>query len=158
MKSFTLTVNRQSYTLKLDPDMPLLWVLRDVLGLTGTKYGCGKGYCGACTVLIEGEAAKSCSRPVEMVAGKRITTIEGLAESGLTALQQAWIEEDVAQCGYCQPGQIMTAAGLLNEKPIPTDQDIDEAMSGVLCRCGTYQRIRAAIHRAARLHQKGGLK
>lgn len=138
--------------------MPLLWVLRDVLGLTGTKYGCGKGYCGACTVLIEGEAAKSCSRPVEMVAGKRITTIEGLAESGLTALQQAWIEEDVAQCGYCQPGQIMTAAGLLNEKPIPTDQDIDEAMSGVLCRCGTYQRIRAAIHRAARLHQKGGLK
>lgn len=158
MTSLTLRINRTSYTLTIDPEMPLLWVLRDVLGLTGTKYGCGKGYCGACTVLIDGEAARSCSRPVEMVAGKSITTIEGLAETGLHPVQQAWLEEDVAQCGYCQPGQIMTATALLIEKPLPTEQDIDEAMSGVLCRCGTYQRIRAAIHRAAQLMQKGGPK
>lgn len=158
MKSFTLSINRTSYTLTLNSDMPLLWVLRDVLGMTGTKFGCGKGYCGACTVLIDGEAAKSCSRPVSMVAGKSITTIEGLSPDGTHALQQAWILEDVPQCGYCQPGQIMAAAGLLNEKKNPTDADIDQAMSGILCRCGAYQRIRAAIHRAAKLQDHGGLK
>ena len=158
MTSFTLHINRQTYQLTLDPDMPLLWVLRDVLGMTGTKFGCGKGYCGACTVLIDGEAAKSCSRPVSIVAGKAITTIEGLSPDGSHILQQAWILEDVPQCGYCQPGQIMAAAALLNEKPHPTDQDIDEAMSGVLCRCGTYPRIRAAIHRTVKLQDRGGLK
>lgn len=132
------------------PDgMPLLWVLRDVLGLTGTKYGCGRMLCGACTVHVDGKAQRSCGLPVEQAAGRRITTIEGLSGPELHPLQQAWIAESVPQCGYCQSGQLMAAAALLAEKPAPSDQDIDEAMRGVLCRCGTYQRIRRAIHRAS---------
>lgn len=133
------------------PDgMPLLWVLRDVLGLTGTKYGCGRMLCGACTVHVDGKATRSCGLPVERAAGKRVTTIEGLAKGALHPLQQAWIAESVPQCGYCQSGQIMAAAALLAEKPSPSDVDINRAMRGVLCRCGTYERIRRAIHRAAR--------
>lgn len=133
------------------PDgMPLLWVLRDVLGLTGTKYGCGRMLCGACTVHVHGKATLSCQLPVEQIAGKRVTTIEGLSRHALLPLQQAWLAESVPQCGYCQSGQIMAAAALLAEKPVPSDKEVDEAMRGVLCRCGTYQRIRRAIHRAAR--------
>lgn len=130
------------------PDgMPLLWVLRDLLGLTGTKYGCGQALCGACTVHIDGKAARSCVLPVEQAAGRRITTIEGLEQG---KLQQAWIAESVPQCGYCQSGQIMAAAALLAEHPAPSDAEIDRGMRGVLCRCGTYERIRRAIRRAAR--------
>jgi aerobic-type carbon monoxide dehydrogenase small subunit (CoxS/CutS family) len=149
----TLTVNGKEYTVDVAPDTPLLWVLRDELGLTGTKFGCGEALCGACTVHINGAPVRSCVMPVSAVAGSRITTIEGLSEDGNHPLQQAWLEEDVPQCGYCQPGQIMVAAALLEQNPQPTDADIDAAMSGVLCRCGTHQRIRAAIHRAAK---KGG--
>jgi aerobic-type carbon monoxide dehydrogenase small subunit (CoxS/CutS family) len=145
----TLTVNGTRRSVSVLPDTPLLWVLRDSLGLTGTKFGCGMAQCGACTVHIDGEARRSCVTPVSTVAGKRITTIEGLSADGTHPLQQAWIAEDVPQCGYCQSGQIMSAASLLAKHPHPTDADIDAAMSGNICRCGTYQRIRRAIHRAA---------
>jgi aerobic-type carbon monoxide dehydrogenase small subunit (CoxS/CutS family) len=143
------TVNGQPRSVDVDPEMPLLWVLRDVLGLTGTKYGCGIAECGACTVHVEGEATRSCVTTVGEVAGKKITTIEGLAADGSHPLQRAWIEEQVPQCGYCQSGFLMTAAELLAKKPHPTDADIDSALGGHLCRCGTYQRVRKAIHRAA---------
>jgi len=145
----TLTINGKSYTVDVSPDTPLLWVLRDDLDLTGTKYGCGKALCGSCTVHVNDAPVRSCVMPVSAVAGSRITTIEGLSADGSHPLQTAWQEEDVPQCGYCQPGQIMTAAALLAQNKQPSDEDIDAAMSGVLCRCGTYQRIRRAIHRAA---------
>jgi isoquinoline 1-oxidoreductase alpha subunit len=149
MPSFDLQVNGQKYTIEAEAQMPLLWALRDLIGLTGTKFSCGAGLCGACTVLIDGEPTRSCITPVSTLAGKAITTIEGLSADGSHPLQKAWQEEHVSQCGYCQPGQILNAAALLQKKPQPTDADIDAAMSGTLCRCGTYQRIRKAIHRAA---------
>jgi isoquinoline 1-oxidoreductase subunit alpha len=143
-------VNGRDVRATSEPDTPLLWVLRDELGLTGTKYGCGIGACGACTVHIDGRPARSCATTLESVAGRSVATIEGLADTrGLHAVQQAWIEEDVPQCGYCQAGQLMAAAALLAANPSPADTDIDAAMAGNLCRCGTYQRIRRAIHRAA---------
>jgi aerobic-type carbon monoxide dehydrogenase small subunit (CoxS/CutS family) len=148
----SLVVNRRQLQVDVSPETPLLWVLRDTLGLTGTKYGCGMALCGACTVHVNGEAARSCVTPVSRAAGKEVTTIEGLSPDLSHPLQRAWIAEDVPQCGYCQSGQIMAAAVLLRENPRPTDADIDDAMSGNICRCGTYQRIRRAIHRAA----KGG--
>jgi isoquinoline 1-oxidoreductase subunit alpha len=144
-----LTVNGKELQLDVEEDMPLLWVLRDTLGLTGTKFGCGMALCGACTVHLEGAAVRSCVTPVSAAAGKRITTIEGLSSDNSHPLQKAWIELDVPQCGYCQSGQIMSAAALLAQTPQPSDAEIDAAMSGNICRCGTYQRIRAAIHRAA---------
>jgi isoquinoline 1-oxidoreductase subunit alpha len=150
----SVTVNGITHQLDVAPDTPLLWVLRDHLGLTGTKYGCGMALCGACTVHIDGEAVRSCSTTLAEVAGRKVVTIEGLAAlagGDLHPVQQAWIEKDVVQCGYCQCGQIMSAAALLTAKPHPTDQEIDAAMSGNICRCGTYQRIRAGIHRAAEL-------
>jgi isoquinoline 1-oxidoreductase subunit alpha len=149
MAAFQFTVNGQRQNVDVAPQMPLLWVLRDTLALTGTKFGCGMGLCGACTVHIDGQATRSCSTPVSNVAGKTITTIEGLSPTGTHAVQQAWLEVDVPQCGYCQSGQIMTAAALLSKTPKPTDAEIDSAMRGNICRCGTYQSIRAAIHLAA---------
>lgn len=149
MASFELEINGQAYSVKAEAQMPLLWVLRDLLGLTGTKFSCGAGLCGSCTVLIDGEPARSCVTVVESAVGKEITTIEGLSPDISHPLQKAWLEEHVTQCGYCQPGQIMSAAALLQKTPHPTDAQIDAAMSDVLCRCGTYQRIRKAIHRAA---------
>jgi isoquinoline 1-oxidoreductase alpha subunit len=149
MTSFTITVNGQVTTVEAASDTPLLWVLRGTLGLTGTKFSCGHGLCGACTVHVDGEPFRSCVTPIASVDGKSITTIEGLSPDGTHPLQVAWIEEQVPQCGYCQPGQIMTAAALLAKTPQPSDDDIDAAMAGTLCRCGTYQRIRRAIHRAA---------
>lgn len=147
---FTLEINGTARELEADPDMPLLWALRDLLGLTGTKFGCGIAACGACTVWIDGEPARSCQTPVGTVTGA-VTTIEGLAgNGGPHRVQQAWIDEQVPQCGYCQSGQIMAAAALLRDNPDPTDDDIDAAMAGNLCRCGTYPRIRSAIKRAAR--------
>jgi len=144
-----LTVNGQAHTVDVEPDTPLLWVLRDTIGLTGTKYGCGIAQCGACTVHMDGMAVRSCSVPVSMADGKQITTIEGLAQNGtLHKVQQAWIEHDVPQCGYCQSGMIMAVAALLKEKPKPTDADIDREITNI-CRCGTYQQVRAAIHSAA---------
>lgn len=140
-----LIVNGEKRELDIDPTTPLLWVLRDTLGLTGTKYGCGIALCGVCTVHIDGEPAHSCVTPVSSVAGKAVTTIEGLSKDNSHPVQRAWIAIDVPQCGYCQPGQIMTAVALLAKKPNPTDADIDQTMSGVLCRCGTYLRIRRAI-------------
>jgi aerobic-type carbon monoxide dehydrogenase small subunit (CoxS/CutS family) len=145
----TLNVNGESHTVDVSPDTPLLWVLRDELGLTGTKYGCGEALCGACTVLLNGAPVRSCVMPVSAVAGSRIVTIEGLSPDGSHPVQRAWLEEDVPQCGYCQSGQILVAAALLEQNSSPSDDDIDAALSGVLCRCGTYQRIRRAIHRAA---------
>jgi isoquinoline 1-oxidoreductase subunit alpha len=147
--SISMTVNGVEHTVDVGAGMPLLWVLRDVLQLTGTKYGCGEGICGACTVLLDGRAARSCVTPVSAAAGGEVLTIEGLSEDATHSLQQAWIEEDVGECGYCQPGQIMTALSLLARNPHPTDGEIDQAMSGNFCRCGTYNRIRRAIHRAA---------
>jgi isoquinoline 1-oxidoreductase subunit alpha len=144
-----LTVNDQPRELDLDPQMPLLWALRDHLHLTGTKFGCGMGLCGACTVHIEGRAMRSCITPLSAVEGKQITTVEALSSVAGRAVQQAWIELDVVQCGYCQSGQVMSAAALLKANPTPSDADIDSAMGGNLCRCATYVRIRAAIHRAA---------
>lgn len=144
-----LSVNGEARVYTGDPEMPLLWYLRDVLQLTGSKFGCGKGLCGACTVHVDGEAQRSCSQPMKAIAGKQVTTIEGLSANGDHPLQQAWEEHNVPQCGYCQAGQIMQAAALLKAKPKPGDHDIDEAMSGNLCRCGTYERIRAAIKTAA---------
>lgn len=149
MASFSITVNGERHTVDVAADTPLLWVLRDVLDLTGTKYGCGMALCGACTVHLDGNAVRACVTPIASVAGQRITTIEGLSPDGSHPLQQAWIEEDVPQCGYCQPGQIMQAAALLSRNPDPTDEDIDAALAGNICRCGTYPRIRRAIHRAA---------
>jgi isoquinoline 1-oxidoreductase alpha subunit len=149
MQSFTLQVNGQSYPLEADGQMPLLWVLRDLLNLTGTKFGCGAGLCGSCTVLVDADPVRSCTLPVSSAAGRSITTIEGLSAGEAHPLQRAWQEERVSQCGYCQPGQIMNAAALLVKHPNPTDAQIDAAMSGALCRCGTYNRIRKAIHRAA---------
>jgi isoquinoline 1-oxidoreductase subunit alpha len=146
-----LTVNGKEHEVSVPDDMPLLWVLRDVIGLTGTKFGCGMAQCGACTVLLDGQPIRSCVKPVSTVAGKAITTIEGLGESGDHPVQKAWAELDVVQCGYCQSGQIMTTVALIKAKPTPTDADIDAALSGNLCRCGTYQRIRSAVHRAAEL-------
>ena len=149
MPSFDLQINGQAYTVEAEAQMLLLWVLRDLLGLTGTKFSCGMGLCGSCTVLIDGEPTRSCVMLVENAAGKTITTIEGLSPDVSHPLQKAWLEEHVTQCGYCQPGQIMNAVALLQKNPRPTDADIDTAMSDVLCRCGTYQRIRKAIQRAA---------
>ncbi len=150
MPNITITLNGNPVTVDADKDEELLWVLRDRLDVHGLKYGCGMGLCGACTSHIDGEARRTCITPVSSVAGKHVTTIDGLAKGDqLHPVQQAWIDNDVAQCGYCQAGQIMSAAGLLMKKKKPTDADIDEAMNGNLCRCGTYQRIRRAIHRAA---------
>jgi isoquinoline 1-oxidoreductase alpha subunit len=149
MTSFTITVNDAPYTVDVNPNTPLLWVLRDVLDLTGTKYSCGIGQCGSCTVHVDGEAMRSCITSVSAVEGKQITTIEGLSSDGSHPVQRAWIEEQVSQCGYCQPGQIMTAAAFLARHPKPGDEEIVKAMSGVLCRCGTYQRILKAVRRAA---------
>ena len=146
-----INVNGKDHDVAAPDDMPLLWVLRDVLGLTGTKFGCGMAQCGACTVHLDGQPVRSCITPVASVQGHAVKTIEGLSAPGLSAIQRAWIEEDVVQCGYCQPGQIMAAAALLAARPHPTDADIDNAMSGNLCRCGTYLRIRAAVKKAAEL-------
>ncbi len=146
-----LTINNKSYEVDASPDMPLLWAIRDMVGLTGTKFGCGMAQCGACTVHVDGTPVRSCSFPVAAAAGKKITTIEGLSEKVGEAVQKAWIELQVPQCGYCQSGQIMSATALLKSKPHPTDADIDAAMQGNLCRCGTYQRVRSAIHRASEL-------
>jgi isoquinoline 1-oxidoreductase alpha subunit len=151
-------INKKEYEADVPADMPLLWVLRDVIGLTGTKFGCGMAQCGACTVHLNGEAVRSCVTLVARAAGQQITTIEGLSPDSTHALQRAWLEEDVPQCGYCQSGQLMSAAVLLRENPNPTDSDIDDAMSGNICRCGTYPRIRKAIHLAAKLQKEGGNK
>ncbi len=154
MASISFTVNGTKHTVDVQPDTPLLWVLRDTLGLTGTKYGCGIGQCGACTVHMDGEAARACATPIESCTGSSILTIEGLEKNGqLHPVQEAWLKEDVPQCGYCQSGMIMTTVALLKQKKHPSDADIDDALSSNLCRCGTYQRIRKAIHLAA---EKGG--
>jgi isoquinoline 1-oxidoreductase alpha subunit len=152
---FKINVNGQDTTVDVDADMPLLWVLRDTLNLTGTKFGCGMALCGACTVHLEGEPVRSCVTPVSAVGAKKITTIEGLSADSSHPVQRAWVELDVPQCGYCQSGQIMSAAALLGRSAQPSDADIDAAMAGNICRCGTYQRIRAAIHRAAQLKSGG---
>ena len=149
MASITLSVNGRARQLDVDPGTPLLWVLRDVLNLTGTKYGCGIAQCGACTVHLDGAAIRSCVTPVGSVSDRAVTTIEGLSSDGSHPVQRAWIAEDVPQCGYCQSGQVMSAAALLSTRRAPSDDEIDEAMSGNLCRCGTYDRIRRAIHQAA---------
>ncbi len=149
MTAIKLNVNGKEQTVEVSPDMPLLWVLRDTLELTGTKYGCGMAQCGACTVHVNGEAIRSCVTPVSSAVGKKIVTIEGLSSDHSHPLQKAWIQVNVSQCGYCQSGQIMQAAALLRQKPKPTDSDIDTAMRGNICRCGTYQRIRQAIKQAA---------
>jgi len=151
-----LVVNGQPHEVDAPADMPLLWVLRDLIGLTGTKFGCGMAQCGACTVHLDGQPIRSCVMPAVAAAGKAITTIEGLSKDGTHPVQRAWQETDVVQCGYCQSGQIMSAAALLAQKPQPSDADIDTAMAGNLCRCGTYQRIRSAVHRAAELAKEGG--
>ncbi|HXU11986.1 MAG TPA: (2Fe-2S)-binding protein [Candidatus Binatia bacterium] len=154
MASFNITINGRKSTVEADPDTPILWVLRDSLGLTGTKFGCGASLCGACTIHVDGRAVRSCVTPISDAGDKKITTIEGLSANRSHPLQQAWVAEDVPQCGYCQSGMIMTAAALLAEKPKPTDEDIDAALGTHICRCGTYQRIRQAVHRAA----KGGAR
>jgi len=146
-----LKVNGQDHEVQAPPDMPLLWVLRDLIGLTGTKFGCGIAQCGACTVHLDGQPRRSCVLPVSAAAGHAITTIEGLSPDGSHPVQRAWAEVDVVQCGYCQSGQIMSAVALLAAQPDPSDADIDAALSGNICRCGTYQRIRAGVHRAAEL-------
>ena len=151
MANLTLNINGEKKQVDVDPNTPLLWVLRDDLDLVGTKYGCGMSQCGACTVHLNGAAVRSCVLPVSAVANQPITTIEGLSEDGDHPVQKAWLEEDVAQCGYCQPGQIMSAAALLNNNPNPTDEDIDLAMSGNICRCATYVRIKKAIKKASKL-------
>jgi isoquinoline 1-oxidoreductase subunit alpha len=155
MSHFTLNVNGQSHDVDVAPDTPLLWVLRDTLDLVGTKFGCGVGQCGACTIHLDGSPGRGCLTPVSSVGTSKITTIEGLSTDGSHPLQRAWCELDVAQCGYCQAGQIMTAAALLAGNAHPTDQDIDDSMGGNLCRCATYTRIRAGIHRAAELAESG---
>ena len=155
MPQIQLNVNGEARTIDAAAEMPLLWAIRDLLSMTGTKFGCGAGECGACTIHVDGRAVRSCITPVSAAVGKQVTTIEGLAtEAGLHPVQQAWIDADVPQCGFCQVGQVMTAAAMLSENPKPTDADIDATMSDLVCRCGTYQRIRAAIHAAA----AGGLR
>lgn len=150
MTDISVSINGKVYTLPVDdPNMPLLWALRDLLGLTGTKFGCGVGLCGACTVHLGGLPIRSCQTPISSIGDQMVTTIEGLSSNSSHPLQRAWIAEEVPECGYCQSGQLMTAAALLAKNPAPTDADIDAALSGNLCRCGTYQRIRRAIHRAA---------
>lgn len=151
----SLNVNQKNYSIDADPEMPLLWAIRDLIGLTGTKYGCGVAQCGACVVHLDGEAVRSCVTKVKRATGKKITTIEGLSKNNDHPLQLAWQEIDVPQCGYCHSGQLMSAAVLLREKPNPSDEDIDDAMAGNICRCGTYLRIRKAIHLAAELQRKG---
>ena len=155
MSKYTLSINGAPRALDVEPDTPLLWALRDALGLVGTKYGCGVGQCGACTVHLDGVPARSCMLPVSAVGKRKITTIEGLDAKASHPLQQAWVELDVPQCGYCQAGQIMTASHLLKQHPKPTDAQIDSAMAGNLCRCATYTRIRAGIHRAADIAAQG---
>jgi isoquinoline 1-oxidoreductase alpha subunit len=145
-----LNVNSNPRALDVDPDTPLLWAIREDLGLTGTKYGCGIAQCGACTVHVDGEPMRSCATPVSAVAGRKVTTIEGVSSRAAKAVQKAWVDLDVVQCGYCQSGQIMSATALLEKKPRPTDTDIDHAMAGNICRCATYHRIRAAIHAASK--------
>lgn len=152
-----LNINQKAHEIDADPEMPLLWAIRDLVGLTGTKYGCGVAQCGACVVHLNGEAVRSCVTKLKRAQGKQITTIEGLSENNDHPLQLAWNEVSVPQCGYCHSGQIMSAAVLLKEKPNPTDEDIDNAMAGNLCRCGTYPRIRQAIHMAAEMQKKGGV-
>lgn len=154
MASFNITINGRKSTVEADPDTPILWVLRDSLGLTGTKFGCGASLCGACTIHVDGRAVRSCVTPISDAGDKKIITIEGLSANRSHPLQQAWVAEDVPQCGYCQSGMIMTAAALLAEKPKPTDEEIDAVLGMHICRCGTYQRIRAAVHVAA--GKKGG--
>lgn len=153
MSAYSLNINNQVYPVEVLPDTPLLWVLRDAIGLTGTKFGCGIAQCGACTIHLDGKAVRSCTLPVAAIGSKKIVTIEGLSPDGNHPVQQAWIEDDVAQCGYCQAGQIMTATALLRKNSNPSDQEIDVAMAGHICRCGTYKRIRKAIHTASK---KGG--
>ena len=156
--AFTIKVNGTAHSVDVDDDTPMLWVLRDVLGMTGTKFGCGRALCGACTIHVDGKPVRSCVTPISAAAGKRITTIEAIgATPAGKKIQQAWIELDVPQCGYCQSGQIMSAAALLAAKPKPSDADIDDAMEGNLCRCATYLRIRQAIHRAAELPAVGAV-
>lgn len=150
----SININNRRYDVEAAPEMPLLWVIRDLAGLTGTKFGCGVAQCGACTVHLNGEAVRSCVTPVSQALGKLIVTIEGLSKNNDHPLQLAWQQFDVPQCGYCQSGQLMSAAVLLREKPAPTDQDIDDAMAGNICRCGTYQRMRNAIHHAAQLQKE----
>ncbi|AYB35511.1 (2Fe-2S)-binding protein [Chryseolinea soli] len=159
MASYTLKINSKTYTVEADPKMPLLWAIRDLVGLTGTKYGCGIAQCGACTVHMGGQPVRSCSIPVSVAAGKDLTTIEGLSTDNSHPVQQAWIKEQVPQCGYCQSGQIMAATALLKKSPNPTDKDIDTAMQGHICRCGTYPRIRKAIKTASQImNQKASAK
>jgi isoquinoline 1-oxidoreductase subunit alpha len=152
MDAISLTVNGRQHSVEVSPDTPLLWVLRDTLGLTGTKFGCGQALCGACTVHVDGEATRSCTARISTVAGRNITTIEGLSADGQHPVQQAWLADQVPQCGYCQAGMIMTTAALLAKNSAPTDADIDDALGGHICRCGTYQRIRQAVHQAAAKH------
>ena len=154
----TLRINKETHRVDVDPNMPLLWVLRDTLGMTGTKFGCGMALCGACTVHLNGVPIRSCVFPVASAQNNEITTIEGLSHNGDHAVQQAWIAEEVPQCGYCQAGQIMSAAALLANNSSPTDYEIESSMSGNICRCGTYQRIRRAIHHAASIIRAGGAK
>jgi len=156
MAQYQLSVNKKSYTVDVEPQMPLLWVIRDVLEMTGTKFGCGMAQCGACTVHLDGVATKTCVLPVSAAVGKQVTTIEGLATEKLHPIQKAWIDEQVPQCGYCQSGQIMAASAFLAKHPKPTDVEIDTAMQGNICRCGTYQRIRKAVHTAADLMKAEG--
>ena len=156
MAVITFTLNGQPQTVDVVPEMPLLWVLRDTLGMTGTKFGCGMSLCGACTVHIDGVPTRTCMTSVSSIAEKEVMTIEGLSSDGNHPVQQAWMEVDVPQCGYCQSGQIMTAAALVRDNPSPTDNDIDRAMRNNICRCGTYQSIRAAIHRASEIHAANG--
>ena len=156
MSQVTLNINGQKHTLEVTPELPLLWALRDILNMTGTKFGCGIGLCGSCTVLIDGEATRSCTLPAAAVEGMRITTIEGLAPDGDHPVQRAWNEEDVAQCGYCQGGQVLAATALLNSNPDPDDAAIDDALGGNLCRCGTYPRIRKAVKLAAKYTRDAG--
>jgi isoquinoline 1-oxidoreductase alpha subunit len=151
MAEFTLTINGKQHQVEVDPQMPLLWVIRDFVGLTGTKFGCGIAQCGACTVHLDGVATRSCVLPVSSIASRQVTTIEGISVDSHHPIQKAWIDHQVPQCGYCQSGQIMSAVALLKQKPKPTDADIDTAMQGNICRCGTYPRIRKAIHAAASL-------
>ncbi len=151
----TFSLNGETVRLDVEPDTPVLWAIRDEIGLTGTKFGCGIGQCGACTVHLDGTPVRSCQLPVTALEGRSVTTVEGLSPDGAHPLQRAWVEFSVPQCGYCQSGQLMSAAALLAKKSDPTDDDIDAAMSGNICRCGTYNRIRAAIHRAAELQKEG---
>lgn len=151
MAAFKLNINKKEYSVDVEPDMPLLWVIRDYVGLTGTKFSCGIAQCGACTVLLDGEPVRSCTLPVSAAKNRSITTIEGLSENYSHPVQQAWIEEQVPQCGYCQSGQILVGVALLNSQPNPTEEDIHEAYSGMICRCGTYPRIKRAIHKASEI-------